>query len=140
MRNETNFLSPAEIRIMELQLEGKRIHEIAAELKIKHKTVDAHLRNIHIKLKTVGPVDTVIAALRQHFVKLKGFRVDFPVPSRWQTRAGAVVELVSFQELDQVYEAKDIHGNLVVYNRDGNAIAAPASWDLMRRIPDSSTY
>lgn len=138
MRNDSKFLSPAEIRIMELQLEGKRIHEIAEALKIKHKTVDAHLGNIHAKLGTVGPVDTAIAALRQHYVKLKGFRVDFPVPSRWQTRAGAVVELVAFNEINQSYEAKDVYSNLIVYNRDGNAVAAPAAWDLMKRIMDAS--
>ncbi|MGH9420762.1 MAG: response regulator [Thermoanaerobaculia bacterium] len=63
-------LTSREIEVVELMAGGKRNKEIAAALGIQNDTVEAHLRNIYVKLKVNDRTAAVTVALRRGFIHL----------------------------------------------------------------------
>ncbi len=64
------ILTPREIEIVKLVSEGLRNQEIANDLFISVRTVDAHKNNIMKKLKLKSTVDIVKFAIRNNLIKI----------------------------------------------------------------------
>lgn len=63
----TYKLSPREIEVMELVVQGKRTKEIAYELGLAEKTTEVHRTHANQKLGGKNPVDNAIK-FYQHYV------------------------------------------------------------------------
>lgn len=58
-------LTPREVRVLQLVLEGKRNKEIAGALSISEETVEVHLKNVFTKLDVHDRTAAVYVALRR---------------------------------------------------------------------------
>lgn len=61
-------LTPREVRLLQLVLEGHRNKEIAASLSISQETVEVHLKNIFTKLRVHDRTAAVYVALRRGII------------------------------------------------------------------------
>lgn len=70
-RAEQPALSPREVQVMELIIEGRRNKEIAALLKISEETVPVHLRKIFAKLRVNDRNAAMNVAIKRGIVQIK---------------------------------------------------------------------
>jgi DNA-binding NarL/FixJ family response regulator len=81
-------LSPREMEILELVIQGMSNREIAYHLGISHQTVKNHMTSILSKLGVADRTQAAVYALRHGWVPLRG-RIDGPdasSPALWTSR------------------------------------------------------
>jgi len=62
------MMTPHEIRILKMLVEGHNYKTAAAELEVRPSAINFHLRNIYEKLQVHSKTEAVVKALRNHLV------------------------------------------------------------------------
>jgi DNA-binding NarL/FixJ family response regulator len=64
------YLHPREIEVLKLTAKGMRNKEIAKELHISERTVQAHLSNIFCKLQADSRTEAVLRAVKEGWLNI----------------------------------------------------------------------
>lgn len=68
--NHPRGLTPRELEVLELSVNGVVNKLIARKLKISHRTVEQHTHNIRVKLGAVTLMDTIRIAVLENLVRI----------------------------------------------------------------------